>query len=349
MLLLRQLSRQSTRTHCAALRARPLGATIRNTAPLSGPGASVCASNTRKPSTGTCHFGVRSFASARGEKDLYKVLGVPRDASEDDIKKAYRKLALKWHPDQNQDNKEQAEAKFKEISEAYTVLSDTQKRQAYDMGGMDAANGFRGGGAGGPGGGAGGFQGMSQADAMNLFSQIFGQMQMQGGLGNMSGFGMQRGFGQPMRPQRFAKPSGSREIKPGIQVQIRDGKTVKNASRASGISSENDHLRDAAVGRIGKVLKVDSSDRTAKVDVEGLGAVWFGAAALQPVEVVDANPQQGFEQGFAPNFGGGGRNMEVKQEILQKPGGRMAIRITKIYRNGQGAVVKEEVQEVDMQ
>uniref|UniRef100_A0A3Q2D474 DnaJ heat shock protein family (Hsp40) member B2 n=1 Tax=Cyprinodon variegatus TaxID=28743 RepID=A0A3Q2D474_CYPVA len=68
--------------------------------------------------------------------DYYSVLGVPRNASQDEIKKAYRKLALKWHPDKNPDNKEEAEKKFKELAEAYEVLSDS-KRDAYDRYGND--------------------------------------------------------------------------------------------------------------------------------------------------------------------------------------------------------------------
>ena len=70
-------------------------------------------------------------------KDYYKILGVDKNADEKAIKKAYRKMALKWHPDKNIDNKEQAEEKFKEISEAYQVLSDKEKRRMYDMGGFD--------------------------------------------------------------------------------------------------------------------------------------------------------------------------------------------------------------------
>ncbi|KAM8856575.1 dnaJ homolog subfamily B member 2 isoform 2-T2 [Spinachia spinachia] len=69
--------------------------------------------------------------------DYYNVLGVSKTSSQDDIKKAYRKLALKWHPDKNPDNKEEAERKFKELAEAYEVLSDPSERDAYDRYGND--------------------------------------------------------------------------------------------------------------------------------------------------------------------------------------------------------------------
>ncbi|KAJ3670615.1 hypothetical protein LUZ60_008041 [Juncus effusus] len=73
--------------------------------------------------------------------DYYKVLQVDKKASDDDLKKAYRKLAMKWHPDKNPNNKKDAEAKFKQISEAYEVLSDPQKRQIYDQYGEEGLKG----------------------------------------------------------------------------------------------------------------------------------------------------------------------------------------------------------------
>src|SRR3990167_7322937 len=96
--------------------------------------------------------------------DYYDTLGVARGASQEEIKKAYRKLAVKYHPDKNPGDAS-AEKKFKEISEAYEVLSDDKKRQIYDQYGADALKGGMGGpgGPGGPGGGMGGFSSMEEA------------------------------------------------------------------------------------------------------------------------------------------------------------------------------------------
>lgn len=108
------------------------------------------------------------------DKDFYKILGVPKDASEADIKKAYRKLARKYHPDQNQDDPS-AERMFKDLSEAYSVLSDAEERQQYDaIRAMGSGARFSAGGPGGagPAGGAG-FE--------DLFGGLFGQGARPGG------------------------------------------------------------------------------------------------------------------------------------------------------------------------
>nr|XP_018683519.1 PREDICTED: dnaJ protein homolog 1-like isoform X3 [Musa acuminata subsp. malaccensis] len=73
--------------------------------------------------------------------DYYKILGVDKSAEDDDLRKAYRKFAMRWHPDKNPNNKNEAEAKFKQISEAYEVLSDPQKRAAYDQYGEEGLKG----------------------------------------------------------------------------------------------------------------------------------------------------------------------------------------------------------------
>ena len=105
------------------------------------------------------------------KRDYYEVLGVNRDASEEDIKKSYRKLAMKYHPDRNPDNAK-AEAQFKEAKEAYEILSDADKRAAFDRYGHAGVDPSHGGGPGGPGfGGMGG--GFSDAFG-DIFGDLFG-------------------------------------------------------------------------------------------------------------------------------------------------------------------------------
>ncbi len=112
------------------------------------------------------------------KRDYYEVLGVAKDAAQADIKKAYRKLAMKYHPDQNPDDKE-AEAKFKEAAEAYDVISDQEKRQRYDQFGHQAFGQ-------GAGGGGGGYSNVE--DIFSAFGDIFGGGGG-GAFGNMFGGG----------------------------------------------------------------------------------------------------------------------------------------------------------------
>ncbi|KAG2112153.1 hypothetical protein BD769DRAFT_1689959 [Suillus cothurnatus] len=156
--------------------------------------------------------------------DYYKVLGVPRDAGEDEIKKAYKKMALKWHPDRN-GGSEEASKKFKEISEAFEVLSDKDKRTIYDQVGEE---GLKGGGSapgagfpgfasssGFPGGstftftsGPGGAQtgGFAPTDPQKIFEHIFSQF---GGFGGSGGMGGSPSFGGMGGSPAFGGMGGS--------------------------------------------------------------------------------------------------------------------------------------------
>src|SRR5689334_8268995 len=161
-------------------------------------------------------------------KDYYEVLGVPRTASETDIKKAFRKLARQYHPDVAK-NKKEAEEKFKEINEAYEVLSDTEKRRKYDQLGANWKQGaeFRpppgwqefSGGRGGGGGrsGNGGFEfEFGGTGFSDFFEQLFGQrgQRGQGGRG--------RGAGGGFRPAPEEMAEAGRDIEGDIIVTLEE-------------------------------------------------------------------------------------------------------------------------------
>ena len=164
------------------------------------------------------------------KRDYYEVLGVAKNASEDEIKKAYKKMAIKYHPDRNPGDKE-AEEKFKEAAEAYDVLRDPQKRARYDQFGPEGVNG-----AGGFGGG-----GMNMDDIFSMFGDIFG------GRGGFGGFG---GGGRARKPQyrggdlRLKVKLSLQEIATGVTKKFKVKKKV-TCSHCHGSGTEGSGATEA--------------------------------------------------------------------------------------------------------
>ncbi|ARV10462.1 molecular chaperone DnaJ [Winogradskyella sp. PC-19] len=221
------------------------------------------------------------------KEDYYDILGVNKSASAAEIKKAYRKMALKYHPDKNPDNKE-AEEKFKKAAEAYEVLSDADKKSRYDQFGHQAFEG----GAGGFGGG-----GMNMDDIFSQFGDIFG-----GGFGG--GFG---GFGGGGR--RVVKGSNLRirvtltleDIANGVEKKIKvkrkvqaDGVTYKTCSTCNG-QGQVTRVTNTILGRMqtasacptcgGAGQSIDK--KPSEADAQGLVAKEETVSVKIPAGVVD--------------------------------------------------------------
>ena len=168
------------------------------------------------------------------KRDYYEVLGINKSATADEIKKAYRKMAIKYHPDKNPGDKE-AEEKFKEAAEAYSVLKDPEKKAQYDQFGHAGMNG-----------GAGGFGGssMNMDDIFSMFGDIFGGR----GFGGFSGFGGFGGGGERQQPRfrgsdlRVKVRLNLSEISEGVTKKFKLKKNVVcphcNGSGAEGNSTE---------------------------------------------------------------------------------------------------------------
>ena len=202
-------------------------------------------------------------------KDYYQILGVSKSATDAELKKAYRKLAVKYHPDKNPGDKA-AEDKFKEVSEAYDVLSDPKKRAQYDQFGSDYfRSGAGAGGFSGSGGPGGGFR-----DPYDIFSQMFG-----GGNGRMDGadiFGQM--FGGPRRGRK--SPRGQRGADLEYRLDISFSDAVFGTEKRIRLSKHDICTDCSGTGA------APGSARTACSRCGGTGQVAaggiFGMAAAQP-------------------------------------------------------------------
>ena len=185
------------------------------------------------------------------KRDYYEVLGVEKNANADEIKKAYRKAAIKYHPDKNPGDKE-AEEKFKEAAEAYDVLSNPDKRSRYDQFGHAGMGGAAGGGFGGFSGG-----GFSMEDIFSQFGDIFG-----GHFGGFSGFSGGRGGQRVNRGSdiRVKVKLNLSEIANGTTKKLKINKTVAcDKCGGSGAKDSNSYTTCSTCNGSGYVVRVENS------------------------------------------------------------------------------------------
>ena len=185
------------------------------------------------------------------KRDYYEVLGVPKSATPEDLKKAYRKLAVQFHPDKNPGNKE-AEEKFKDVGEAYDVLNDADKRAAYDRYGHAA---FQGGMPGAGGGGGGGFH-----DPFDIFRDVFGGAG--GGIfeqffGGGGGGGRRKSSTGPQRGSdlRYSLDLTLEEAASGLEKEIEIERLVPcKGCNGSGSTSGSGRKKCNTCGGVGQVI-----------------------------------------------------------------------------------------------
>jgi len=184
------------------------------------------------------------------KRDYYEMLGISPNASSEDIKKAYRRLAVKYHPDKNRDNSKEAEEKFKEVSEAYKILSDGEKRKIYDQYGHAGLQADLG-------AGGGGFTG-SDFDPFTIFNEFFGQRSSSGGGGGIFDnlFGGRTGVreGQPGSDLRYNLEITFKEAAFGTEkeIQVPRYETCSNC-RGSGVKSGSSPQTCPSCGGTGSI------------------------------------------------------------------------------------------------
>ncbi len=234
------------------------------------------------------------------KRDYYEVLGVSKSASADEIKKAYRKLAIKYHPDKNPGDKE-AEEKFKEAAEAYEVLSDADKKARYDQFGHAGVGGAADGGYGGGG--------MNMDDIFAQFGDIFG-----GGFGGFGGFGGGRGHQQVRGSNlRIRIKLNLEEMLNGTQKTIK----VKRMKLADGVTSKTCPTCNGSGAQVKIVNTVfgQMQSQTTCSACQGLGKIAdkipAGADAhglIREEEEVSINIPAGAREGLQLNVRGKGND-----------------------------------------
>ncbi|MBP6624175.1 MAG: molecular chaperone DnaJ [Chitinophagaceae bacterium] len=186
------------------------------------------------------------------KRDFYEILGVSKSASADEIKKAYRKTAMQFHPDRNPGDKA-AEEKFKEAAEAYEVLSDASKKQRYDQFGHAGVSGASGGGPGG-----GGFGGMRMEDIFENFGDVFGDGFFGGGGGR--GGGRSRGGGARGSNLRVKIKLNYEEIIKGAHKTIKVKKYIRCETCSGNGAKDKSSIQTCATCQgSGQVRKVTST------------------------------------------------------------------------------------------
>ncbi len=246
------------------------------------------------------------------KKDFYEILGVPRNADEAELKKAYRKMAIKYHPDKNPGDKA-SEEKFKEAAEAYEVLSDKDKRSRYDQFGH-AGMGNSGGGYGG--GGFGG--GMNMEDIFSQFGDIFGSGSFGGGFGRGSGGGGRRvNRGTNLRVK---VKLNLEEIANGVQKKIKVNKYIScntchgtGAEGASGFSNcstchgsgQVTRITDTILGRMQTTTTCPHCGGEGKT-IKNKCNTCFGDGIVKGEEVIEINIPAGVSDEMQLSMNGKG-------------------------------------------
>jgi len=259
------------------------------------------------------------------KRDYYEVLGVAKDASEAEIKKAYRKLAIQYHPDKNPDNKE-AEDKFKEAAEAYEVLSNAEKRQRYDRFGHQGA-------AGGFGGGAGG---MDMNDIFSRFGDVFG-----GGGGGFESFFGGGGGGRRVRKGtnlRIKIKLTLEEIAAGVEKKIKvkrmvaaDGVTFKTCTTCKG-AGQTQKVVNTMLGQMVSSSTCTTCNGSGQViDQRPAGVDMSGLVAKE--EVITINVPAGVENGMQLSMQGKGN---------EAPGGGIAGDLIILIEESEDSILKRD-------